>query len=218
MELQGPIRLENNTYKIPISVEEPYVAIYTSREMDGQVTPPDTDEVFRDFCTNMANSYDTYSQRWFHKSVPIFVFTRNLTHNWDFGTHPSNPTANGQEYRIRQVWRPTHLLVETRSIQLQWSLEEVSYHAVETSGQTLPNGIVNVPLRGETDLLPLSQEAPFQIRTSLRERALRKVREARLQAAAAEARAKRLASRYYKRYGLSEFAEDSILSSDEDDN
>lgn len=216
MELQGPIRLEDGAYKIPISVEEPYVAIYTSREMDGQVTPPETDEAFREACTLLANSYDTYSQKWFHKAVPIFVFTRNLTHNWEFGSHPANKGATGQEYRIRQVWRPDHLIIEPRAIQLQWILEEVSYHALEMSGQTLPNGIVSMPLAGETELLPLSKEEPFQIRASLRERALRKVREARLQAAAAEARAKRLAFRYYKRYGLSEFAEDSILSSDED--
>lgn len=213
MEIQSPVKLQNGSYKAPITTDEPFVAIYTSRETDGQVTPPDTDEKFREFCTALANLYDTYSQKWFQKSVPIFAFMRNLAHNWTFGTHEAYRGAHGEEYRVRQVWRPDHLVIEARSIQLVWVLEEVSYHNAEMSGS---DG--TAVLGAETDLLPLSQEAPIEIRPGIRERALRKVREARLQASIAELRVRQLTFRYYERYGTAEFADgDSVLSSDEDD-
>jgi len=209
MELQAPVKETDQSYVVPINIELNLRFSYSSRESGRHTTPPDTHETFKTFLNELASAYEIYSKNWFHSQVFALQFLKRLTHTWTFGNHRPY-LGSGPAIMVHQIWCPEKLHIHPRSIQLHWNLVEVVY------GNEHPPGFTNVIV--DPDTIPLTGTEIIKVNTSAMERAARKVREARLQAAVTSAHAKNLLLRYYERYGTAELMQpDSVLSSSEEE-
>jgi hypothetical protein len=209
MDLQAPIKESDQSYIVPIDIESNLRFSYSSRESGQHTTPPDTHETFKTFLQTLASAYENYSRKWFSNPVMELQFLKRLSHDWKFGNHPPN-TQSGPATMVHQIWCPEKLHIYPRNIQLHWNLVEVVY------GHEHPPGFTNVLV--DPDTFPLTEAETVKVNPVTMERTLRKVREARLQAAVTAAHAKNLALRYYERYGTMELMyPDSALSSSDDE-
>jgi hypothetical protein len=209
MELQAPIKESDQSYIIPINIESNLRFSYSSRESGRHTTPPDTHETLKEFLNELASAYEAYSKNWFHSQLFALQFLKRLTHTWTFGTH-SPYMGSSHAIMVHQIWCPEKLQIYPRMIQLHWNLVEVVY------GNEHPPGFTNVVV--DPDTIPFTGMETIRVNPSAMERALRKVREARLQAAVTAAHAKNLLVRYYERYGTAELMQpDSVLSSSEEE-
>jgi len=210
MDLQAPVKQSDQSYAVPISVESNIRCSYSSRESGRHTTPPETNEEFQQFLNALASTYETYAKKWFNSPTNALQFLKRLTHKWDFGTHmPYMASINGPAFMIHQVWCPEQIHVYARTLILQWRLVEVVYGNEHTSG------FINVPI--DPDTIPLTGTDVVNIQVGIRERALRKIREARLKAALADALAKKLLVRYYEKYQTTHLMQyDSVLSSEDE--
>lgn len=225
-ELEAPVKISDQSYTVQINTQHTIEIAYPSRESGAHTTPPDTAEPFQQFFQALAPVYEAYSKRWFHTPMPPMGFLRRLSHMWLFDSHrPYSgpvPDENQPAILVRQVWRPDKLQILPRVIQLHWTLVRASYEVEQPSGFSGGGeGATAYADPISTDAIPmvLNETAPAAnlSMSSLRARALRKVREARMRAAAAKWRADTLIARYYDKYGTTELMDgDSILSSDED--
>ncbi len=225
MELEPPIKISDQSYIIKVNVETNIIVIYPSRESGSHTTPPDTAEALQEFIRTLATTYELYSKRWFYNQVNAIAFLKRLSHVWQFESHQpySGPLPeNGSgSILVRQVWCPEQLHILPRSIQVHWKLVEASYTVEKPSG--LLGSVATLPLE-EMSLDTISATGGGQEGSSVnlhlsdnRQRALRKVREARLRAAVAKWHANELLTRYYERYGTTELLDgDSVLSSDDE--
>lgn len=224
MELEAPQKVADQTYRVNISVESNITVQYTSRETGTHTTPPETADEIQAFLRILGPIYEGYSKRWFHTDMAIFAFLRRLVHHWDFANQEPY-TGSALPVQVRQVWCPDHLQILPRSIQLHWTLVNVSYETERASGPAaaaapaLPleevslDSVMDGPSMAITPGFP---EVDLHI-GGARELALRKVREARLRAAVAKWHANELMVRYYERYGTTELLDgDSVLSSDDE--
>lgn len=213
MELDSPVKISDQSYTISIRVTSPIETAYPSRESGTHTTPPETSESLRAFIKGLAEVYEIYSKKWFYNQVPAVTFMKRLTHIWRFESHqpyagPIDETDDTVGVIVRQEWLPEKLHILPRVIQVHWVLQRADYTIQQSSGAD--DASDSIPL-GESDSQIL------QLQKDTRERALRKVRQARLQAAVARWQANELARRYYERYGAIEHMDGkSILSSDEE--
>lgn len=221
MELAAPVKISDQSYTIKIHIEAPIEVSYPSRESGTHTTPIDTLEALQPFLQQLASLYESYSKRYFHVAMPVMGFIRRLSHVWQFDSHQpySGPVPDSSQppILVKQVWLPEQLHILPRIIQLHWKLVHASYGVQQPSGFTQGNSLSDpVP----TDSIPMNLVEGPAMNLALagtRARALRKVREARMRAAAAKWRADILIARYYERYGTTELMDgDSILSSDEE--
>jgi hypothetical protein len=209
MELQAPVKQADQSYIVPIDIESNLRCSYSSRESGRHTTPPDTNEEFQQFLHTLASTYESYAKKWFNTPINALQFLKRLTHKWNFEPHMPY-LGSDKTFMIHQIWRPEQFQVYPRSISLQWKLVEVVYGNEHTSG------FANVII--DPDTIPFTETEVLNVKMSLRERALRKIREARLKAALTEARAKKLLLRYYEKYATTELMQgDPILSSSEDE-
>lgn len=201
MELEAPIRQQDNSFIVKLNVLSSLQTTYTSRERDSHSTPPLTLPVLETFLRELAVQFEAYSKRWFTAPILPIVFTKRLSHKWNYGEHPPY-RGETESTQVCQLWYPESLHVHSRMIELSWRLMDVSYNQQ-------PSGMGSVPKRNE-------QNSPQE---SQRQQALRKVREARVQAAISRAYADQLIHKYYKRYGTIEMEDGagSILSDSSDD-
>ena len=209
MDLLAPEKQSDQSYIVPISIESNIRFSYSSRESGKHATPPETHEAFKTFLHTLASAYEIYSRDWFSNPIIELQFLKRLTHDWNFGKHLPNSQPDSA-YIVHQIWCPEKLHVYPRSIKIHWNLVDLVY------GDEHPPGFKNTVV--DPDTFPLTEAEAVTVNPSEMERALRKVREARLQAAVTAAYAKKLALRYYERYGTMEISQpDSILSSSEDE-
>ncbi len=221
MELDAPNKISDQSYTVQIHIENPIEVSYPSRESGAHTTPVDTMDVFQPFLQELAIRYEVYSKRYFHVAMPVMGFMRRLSHIWKFDSHQPYtgpvPSPSQPAILVRQVWMPEQLHVLPRVLQLHWRLVHASYGIEQPSGFT-QDGRLSDPI--SADVIPLNTIEGPPVNLALattRARALRKVREARMRAAAAKWRADTLVARYYERYGTIELVDDdSILSSDEE--
>jgi hypothetical protein len=226
MELDAPVKLSDQSYTVKINTESNITVQYPSRESGTHTTPPETAEQLQVCIRALAAMFETYSKRWFHNQVQAFVFIKRLSHVWQFESHQpySGPLPeNGRgEIQVRQTWCPEQLHILPRNIQIHWKLLSASYEVEKPSG-LLSTGLGSLE-EFSVDTLPeaggggATGPPGFDLRISgVREKALRKVRAARLRAAVAKWHANELVARYYERYGTTELLDgDSELSSDDE--
>lgn len=214
MELDSPVKISDQSYTVAIHVSSPIETTYPSRESGTHTTPPDSCESLSAFIKTLAEAYEAYSKKWFYNQVPAVTFMKRLAHIWRFESHQpySGPIDESNEMGgviVRQQWIPEQLHILPRTIQIHWVLQGADYSVQQSSGAD--DASDSIPLGGQDSQV-------LELQKDTRERALRKVRQARLQAAVARWQANELARRYYERYGAIEHLDGkSILSSDEED-
>lgn len=223
MELEAPQRVSDQTYMVNINTESNITVQYSSRETGSHTSPPDNTDEIQAFLRILAPQYEALSKRWFHNEIGIFAFMKRITHHWEFGSHAP---YMGQviPVQVRQTWCPEKLQILPRSIQLHWKLVDVSYEipGLRDGGGGASTAAAAAAIE-EVSLDSFSGggtsgfgEIDLHL-SGVRERALRKVREARLRAAVARWHANELLVRYYERYGTTELLDgDSELSSDDE--
>jgi hypothetical protein len=212
MDFTSPIKEPNGTNKIIIQTINPLKIEYTSTESEKHTTPPYDSPDFKKYIGEIAMLYEPYSKKWFTRPVMATIFLSRLTHSWNTGTHQpyrgTFKTAN-DSINVYQEWCPEQLLVSAQSFTIVWKLLAVDYNIQSRNS-------ISGPTEVQSDLIPLdSTDATLSLETTLRSKALRKVRQARLIYAVSKARADALTIRYYEKYGnLEELDSNSVLSSD----
>lgn len=218
MELDAPVRISDQSYIVDIHVEGNIVVEYPSRET-GTHTTPESTEPLQEFMQRLAATYEEYSRRWFHNQVTTIAFMKRLSHLWQFDSHQPYAGAlpeGGQSILVRQTWCPEKLHILPRAIQLQWKLLSASYEVEKPSGFFQPAPLEEFSVENFPEEGAVNTGMDLHL-SSVREKAIRKVREARLRAAAARWHANELVARYYERYGTTELLDgDSVLSSEDE--
>ena len=155
----------------------------------------------------MATLYESYSLKWFNKRIPPFFFLQNLSHKWNHSNSEPYQSENksvGSAITVHQTWRPETITVHPKLFQISWVLETSKY-----SSYSLPPGIQSEEIPyGENQMPMILSETPRSVFH-------RKIRRAKMVAAIAALRVKKLYLKYYKRYGdFTMNEDDSPLSSD----
>ena len=214
MEFKPPKHISDTTYTVPIETDMTVLTEYEIIDPDPNHTyPPEDNPQLRNCVAEIANQYETYSKKWFSAFILCANFIQRSTHSWDFGSFPPY-VGNCSNIIVRQTWRPEQIRILPRSFQIQWKLIGVQYidPNARISGQDGPDD-EDIPLATDGP----GTHNPLILQTSLRARAKRKLRKARLKAAVAKFIAQELTRRYYEKYGTLEGADrESVLSSDAD--
>ena len=210
MDFSSPIKNTNGTSTINIETLTPLKIKYTSSE-SGKHTTPSYDSIdFKKYIGEIASTYESYSKKWSTRPVMSTIFLSKLMHVWNTGTHSAYNGIN--ETIVYQEWNPEKIIIDVQHFTIHWNLEVVSFNNPRRNSFSGPFEITS------DEILCDSTETSLQLRTTLRSRALRKVREARLISAVSKARADALTLRYYEKYGDLEYLDsNSILSSDSEE-
>jgi len=210
MEFSSPIKNTNGTSTINIETLTPLKITYTSSESGKHTTPPYESIDFKKYIGEIASVYESYSKKWSTRPVMSTIFLSKLAHIWNTGTH--TPYEGINEILVYQEWSPEKIIIDVQHFTIYWNLEVVSFNNPRRNSFSGPFEITS------DEILCDSTETSLQLRTTLRSRALHKVRQARLISAVSRARADALTLRYYEKYGdLEDLDSNSILSSDSEE-
>ena len=210
MEFSSPIKNTNGTSTINIETLTPLKIKYTSSE-SGKHTMPSYDSIdFKKYIGEIASLYESYSKKWSTRAVMSTIFLSKLAHVWNTGEH--EPYDGINETLVYQEWSPKKIIIDVQHFTIHCNLEVVSFNNPRRNSFSGPFEITS------DEILCDSTETSLQLRTTLRSRALRKVREARLISAVSKARADALTLQYYEKYGDLEYLDsNSVLSSDSEE-
>jgi hypothetical protein len=212
MEFANPVKESNGISKINIQTLTPLKIQYSSSEINNHTTPPYDSPDFKKYLGEIAIFYEPYSIKWFTRQIPPIVFLSKLMHKWNTEPHePYTGTLRGihDSIIVYQEWYPEQLLVNTQTFTIVWKLHNVLYKSPRRSSFSGPVEITTEDIPND------STDKTFSLDTTLRSRALRKVRNARLIYAISKQRADALTVKYYERYGeLENLDSNSVLSSD----
>jgi len=213
MEFGGPARKDSATYIVPISTLDYFEINYPSTVSGSHTTPPLDRIETKMYVSKIASLYEAYSLRWFTKKIPAFFFIQHAGHTWNHGDsepYTSPPNYVGSMINVHQIWCPETITVQSNLFQIGWTLRTSdygSYSVSRTSGTKMESE--EIPY-GENQVQYVLEETPRSIFH-------RKIRRAKLAAATANLRVKRLYLKYYKRYGETiVHSEESPLSSDDE--
>lgn len=213
MELGSPEKQEDGSHTISIEVMNNFQIEYLSRESGFHTTPPHDSTDLKIYVGQLAQLYEIYSKKWFSKIVFPSLFLSRLQHIWNTNDKPpyTGLVNEMSPIRVCQEWCPEKLIVMAREFKIIWKLDNVLYKPVKTKTVS-GTGALEVA----SEQIPLhSDESTLSLKTTLRSRALRKVREARLLTSISKARSDQLTLRYYEKYGeLENHDSGSVLSSD----
>jgi hypothetical protein len=216
MELLDPVQSSDRSTVVPILQGYDLEIPYDPSEYTATTSPSDKNPVLAAYVMKLASMYEQYALDHYSENIPFLTFLKKVSHRWTFREYPP-PTLQGILKRVRQLWRPEQIVVHPLTFQIYWTLCGVEYDVtpqVNLSGASQDMKLEYV----EPNDLPFEDGNEIvQMNTSLRSRARRKVRLARLHASMAKWRASQLTARYYERYGTLEGGKDgaeSILSTD----
>jgi len=152
----------------------------------GETIPDVTDDEFLECTLRICDRFHKEYTKWFPgRKTTVDVIMKNLKHTWSFNGSPD--LDDGVEYQ--SIWKPTAFCFGGTLAEIQWSLIDVS-------------GISSKELK-ETELaeLPCSSDTPsLNIQIETRQNYRKRIRQARLKAALAELKARKMAEAYYRRY------------------
>jgi hypothetical protein len=212
MEFTNPVKELNGVSKINIQTLMPLKIQYNSTEINRHTTPPYDSPDFKKYLGEIAILYEPYSIKWFTRQISPIIFLSKLMHKWNTESHqPYTGTLKGlhDSIIVYQEWYPEQLLVTTQNFTIVWKLQNVLYKSPRRTSVSGPIEITAEDIPNE------STDTTFSLNTTLRSRALQKVRRARLVYAISKERADALTVRYYEKYGgLEEDDSNSVLSSD----
>lgn len=207
MDLASPNKNQNGTTTVNIQTMTPLIIEYPSTDYQNHTTPPPDSIVFKKYIGEMAVLYETYSKKWFSRPLMATQFLSHLINNWDTVNHA--PYMGSTPTLVYQEWYPEQIIVGFQNFTINWKLVKVVYKNPILAP-------ISGPVEVASDEIPHdSTDDALSLETTLRSRALRKVRQARVVYAVSKARADALTIRYYEKYGnLEELDSNSILSSD----
>jgi hypothetical protein len=212
MELGSPEKQEDGSDIIAIEVMNNFQIEYLSKESGFHTTPPYDSTDLKIYIGQLAQLYEIYSKKWFSKVVFPSLFLSRLQHVWNTNDkQPYSGVVNEMSpIRVCQEWCPEKLIVMAREFKIIWRLDNVLYKPVKTK---IVSGTGALEVTSEQ--IPLhNDESRLSLKTTLRSRALRKVRQARLLASISKAISDKLTLRYYEKYGELENRDSgSVLSS-----
>ena len=212
MEFTNPVKESNGISKINIQTLNPLKIQYSSTEINSHTTPPYDSPDFKRYLGEIAILYEPFSIKWFTRQISPIIFLSKLMHKWNTDSHePYTGTLKGvhDSIIVCQEWYPEQLLVNTQSFTIVWKLQNVLYKSPRRTSVSGPIEITAEDIPNE------STDTTFSLNTTLRSRALQKVRHARLVYAVSKQRADVLTVRYYEKYGeLENLDSNSVLSSD----
>jgi len=215
MELGSPEKLYDGSTSITIEVIDNLKVEYLSKESGSHTTPPVELMDLKVYVGELAQLYEVYSRKWFAKVIFPTLFISKIQHVWDMDDKQPYKGIANEVYPIQvsQEWCPEKLIVLAREFKLHWRLVDVSYKQPKTR---IKSASGSGPVEVTSEQIPLNTiESSISLKTTLRSRALRKVREARLMAAISKSTADELTLRYYEKYGELENRDSgSVLSSD----
>jgi hypothetical protein len=217
MEFDIPERHSAMNYTIPIRTTKYLEVTYTSAVSGSNTTPPlDLIECMT-YIADISSMYEEYSKKWFSRQVMSIVFSKNVIHSWDHGEQApyiSQPRFESVPIRVYQKWSPESLTITGTQYQINWKLAVNKY--TEFRLENIASGELNGSLGLQPTPNERSAEVPYGqnqilmvLKRTSRSEYHRKVRKARLVAAAAAARFQDLASKYTERYGELGDASDS---------
>jgi hypothetical protein len=207
MEFSSPIQKNSGVYQIPIQTTR-FLSIQYPSSVSGSHTNPPLDNIeIKQYLSEMAALYEPYSLKWFNKKIPPFFFLQNLSHKWNHSNsepYKSESQYVGSTITVHQIWCPEMITVQPKLFQISWFLRTSKY-----SSYSLPSGIQSEEIPyGENQIPMVLSETPRSIFHA-------KIRRAKMIAAIASLRVKKLYLKYYKRYGdFTTSGHDSPLSSD----
>jgi len=207
MDLASPNKNQNGTTTVNIQTMTPLIVEYPSTDYQNHTTPPLDSIIFKKYIGEIAVLYEAYSKKWFSRPLMATQFLSHLIHNWNTEKHA--PYMGSTPTLVYQEWYPEQIIVAFQTFTINWKLETVVYkNPIFTP--------ISGPLEVTSDEIPHhSTDGTLSLETTLRSRALRKVRQARVVYAVSKARADALTVRYYEKYGnLEELDSNSVLSSD----
>lgn len=213
MDFASPEKNSDGSYTIHISVVNNLQLEYNSSESGHHTTPPYDSRDLKIYIGQISEFYESYSTKWFSKQVFPTIFLSRVNHIWDTEDH--DPYTGGfRDFKsiiVFQEWSPEQIHVTARAFTIHWKLVNVFYKIPESRTNSSSG-----PLEVSYEQIPLDSNNPTIIlKTTLRTRAIKKVREARLLAAISRARSDILVKRYYEKYGTLEVTDSgSVLSSD----
>ena len=207
MEFTTPTKNSNGTTTLSIQTMVPLTVEYVSSDYEKHTTPPPDSPGFKKYIGEIAVLYEDYSKKWFTRPILATLFLSRLVHIWN--TEGNSPYKGTGQTLVYQEWYPEQIVISFQNFTIHWKLRKVVYknpRLAPTSG----------PVEVTPDEIPHnSTDGTLSLETTLRSRALRKVRQARLIAIVSKARADALTVRYYEKYGnLEELDSNSVLSSD----
>jgi hypothetical protein len=207
MEFTSPTKNSTGATTISIQTIAPLTIEYHSTDYEKHTTPPPDSPVFKKYIGEIALIYEEYSKKWFTRQILATLFLSRLMHTWNTEEHL--PYMGTGETIVYQEWYPEQIVVGFQNFTINWKLCKVVYKNPRLTSISGPVEITSDEIPHDSMVNTLSLE------TTLRSRALRKVRQARLVAAVSKTRADRLTVRYYEKYGnLEELDSNSVLSSD----
>lgn len=213
MELGSPEKQPDGSHSIHIEVMNNLQYEYLLKESGHHVTPSPDSTSLKLYVGQLAQLYEEYSKKWFSKVIFPSIFLSKLQHNWNLNNKPeyTGEVNETSPIRVYQDWCPEKLIVNGREFKIFWKLNNIVYKQPKIKSVSGTK-----PVEVTFEEIPLNTiERTFSLKTTLRSRALRKVREARLIAAISKSTADHLAMRYYEKYGeLENRDSESVLSSD----
>jgi hypothetical protein len=210
MEFGSPIRQGTVAYCIPIQTTIFLKVQYPSNTSGSHTSPPLDLIEMKEYIAKMGVLYESYSVKWFDKKTPAFFFIQNTTHKWNYSNsepYKSEARYLGTTIIVHQIWRPESIVIQNNIFQIQWVLETSEYGSYSVTG--VPSGV-------QSEEIPYGEnQIHFVLNETPRSMFHRKIRRAKIVAAIANLRVKKLYLKYYKRYGdFNENTGDSPLSSD----
>jgi hypothetical protein len=212
MDFSSPTKELNGSSKINIETMNFLKIEYQSTESEKHTTPPYDSPDFKKYLGEIAILYELYSAKWFTRPVMPTFFLSRLMHTWNTDSHlpyRGNFKSINDSVTVYQEWCPEQLIVQLQNFTIVWKLQKVMYNT--------PKNTISGPIEIQSDQIPLtdSNDTALSLETTLRSRALQKVRYARLVASLSKSRADALTLRYYEKYGKFENTDsNSVLSSD----
>ena len=214
MEFGSPVKQTITTYIAPVQTTNVLDIKYTSIVSGSNTSPPPDRIEVKQYVSAMAIIYESYSVRWFNRRIPAFFFLQNTSHTWDYSSSPpytSPPSQVGSTIVVHQIWRPESITIHPKLFQINWVLQNSDYTSYSVTNPSPGTAAESEEIPyGENQIHFVLEETPRSIFH-------RKIRTAKLAAATANLRVKKLYLKYYKRYG--EFVpngKESPLSSDDE--
>ena len=209
MEFESPERHSAMNYTIPIRTTKYLEVTYTSIVSGSTTTPPLDSVECMMYVADIASMYEDYSKKWFSRQVMSIVFAKSVIHSWDHGTQPPSivqPRYESDPIQVYQIWCPESLSIKGTQYQINWKLRVNKF--MEFRLENIPSGELNESLGLQPPPNEKSTEVPYGqnqilmvLKRTSRSEYQRRVRKARLLAAAATARFQDLALKYTERYG-----------------
>jgi hypothetical protein len=136
------------------------------------------------------------ASRYFSSSLDTEIFKKRLEHVWE-NTGELSALSAGE---CQVTWNPAEVVMYPSVYKVVWNLADIQQPIANPGEASTVFEELPVLMEVDSESIPVSSDAAAAPMTE-KERAMQKVRQARLRLAIAKLRAEKLAMRYFKKYG-----------------